>query len=350
MSRPHKNESLGLLPRMRLRHGAFYYVHPDKRWERLGTDFAAAKITAQRYNAGAEKFGTMAYYFGEFIRWCQGRAAAKKMAARTVKDYAANIAPLTAYLGHMSPTEITPPHVQAYLDLGVDLGRAVRVNREKACLSACITWIRTRRPEAELLINPCFGVRRNTETARERYVDNAEYAAVLKHATPMARAYAEIVYSTLQRPSDVLSWTRANIRTITLADGRKARALDFMQSKTKQNMRIEIAGHLATVIDKLTIDAIGVSLIHGRGRKAYTESGLASMWRRWCKKALAAGEITSTYGVMDLRAKGATDMYQRGESLERIQALMGHESVQTTERYIKRRLQIIVVANESKTA
>jgi integrase len=350
MSRPHKNESLGLLPRMRLKHGAFYYVHADKRWERLGTDFAAAKSIAQRYNAGAEKFGTMAYYFAEFIRWCQGRVAAKKMAARTAKDYAVNIAPLAAYLGHMAPTDITPPHVQSYLDLGIELGRAVRVNREKSCLSACLTWIRTRRPEAELLINPCFGVRRNTETARARYVDDAEYAAVLKRCTPMARAYAEIVTSTLQRPSDVLSWTRANIRTITLADGRKARILDFIQSKTGKNMHIEIDGHLAAVISRLNIDAIGVPLIHGRGRKAYTEGGLASMWRRWCNKALAANEITSTYGVMDLRAKGATDMHLRGESTERIQALMGHKSVQTTERYIKQRLQIIVVANEGKRA
>ena len=47
---------------------------------------------------------------------------------------------------------------------------------------------------------------------------------------------------------------------------------------------------------------------------------------------------------MDIRAKGATDMYLRGVPLERIQLLMGHKSVQTTEIYIKRLLQTISIA------
>jgi site-specific recombinase XerD len=41
---------------------------------------------------------------------------------------------------------------------------------------------------------------------------------------------------------------------------------------------------------------------------------------------------------MDVRAKGATDMYLAGVSLEQIQMLMGHRSVQTAEIYVKRLL------------
>lgn len=67
--------------------------------------------------------------------------------------------------------------------------------------------------------------------------------------------------------------------------------------------------------------------------------GIGAMLRRYCKKAKV-----KTFGLMDIRAKGATDMYLRGVPLERIQILMGHKSVTTTEIYIKRLLQTISIA------
>jgi integrase len=47
----------------------------------------------------------------------------------------------------------------------------------------------------------------------------------------------------------------------------------------------------------------------------------------------------------DLKAKGATDMYRAGVSIEHIQQLLGHESVTTTEVYIKARLPDISMPN-----
>ena len=53
------------------------------------------------------------------------------------------------------------------------------------------------------------------------------------------------------------------------------------------------------------------------------------------------------FGLRDLRAKGATDMYRadRG-SIHKIQALLGHKSVQTTEIYLKGLVSEIVRPNE----
>ncbi len=52
----------------------------------------------------------------------------------------------------------------------------------------------------------------------------------------------------------------------------------------------------------------------------------------------------------DMKAKGATDMFQSGVPLEQIQALCGHESVRTTEVYIKQHLTLVVQPNERKIA
>ena len=56
------------------------------------------------------------------------------------------------------------------------------------------------------------------------------------------------------------------------------------------------------------------------------------MFRRVVEKA-----GLKDFGPYDLKGKAATDMYRQRDSLERIQELLGHTSVTTTERYIKAR-------------
>jgi site-specific recombinase XerD len=47
-------------------------------------------------------------------------------------------------------------------------------------------------------------------------------------------------------------------------------------------------------------------------------------------------------GLYDLKGKAATDMFRAGVPLEQIQHLLGHESIRTTEIYIKARLPDLV--------
>jgi integrase len=49
--------------------------------------------------------------------------------------------------------------------------------------------------------------------------------------------------------------------------------------------------------------------------------------------------------MYDIKGKGATDMYRSGVPLERIQMLCGHDSVTTTEIYIKARMTAPIEAN-----
>jgi site-specific recombinase XerD len=85
------------------------------------------------------------------------------------------------------------------------------------------------------------------------------------------------------------------------------------------------------------------TLVHTEDGSPYTEDGLHAMLRRYCLKA-----GVRPFGLMDVRAKGATDMYLRGMPLETIQMLMRHSSVKTTEIYIKRLLQTVSIASPNR--
>jgi integrase len=86
-------------------------------------------------------------------------------------------------------------------------------------------------------------------------------------------------------------------------------------------------------------------LVHTTAGEPYTTDGFGAMLRRYCVKA-----GVPTFGLMDVRAKGATDMYLRDVPLEHIQQLMGHASKTTTEIYIKRLLATVRIAQPNQRA
>lgn len=56
----------------------------------------------------------------------------------------------------------------------------------------------------------------------------------------------------------------------------------------------------------------------------------------------------TSFGFYDMKGKGATDMWRSGVPLEQIQVLCGHESVTTTEVYVKSRWVDTVEPNKGK--
>jgi integrase len=353
MSGRRKNNPLGLAPRVYAKHGAFYYVHRDGRWEKLGTDIARANDRANLYNDSLGQFGTMAYWLDMFIVDCEARVKAGKLASRTLQDYERDIKPLkTCFKSPMLPSDIEPSHIQEYLEIGAKAGRPVRANREKACLSSCLSWlIRTGKVD-NLKINPCMrasGIKRNPESKRERYVSHDEYRDVFAVATPQVQAMMELTYRTLQRPeSDIIYWTLANLPN---KDGK--RILRNRQNKTGKTVDIEIAPDLEPLIDSLVgdIPKIGRTLICTNLGRQYTYDGLSSMLKRAiaaANKARAENGVTdkiSSFGFRDLKGKGATDMWLAGVPIELIQMLLGHEDKTTTEIYIKQRWRETAVSN-----
>jgi integrase len=342
VGRKRKDDSLGLPERVYVRRGSFYYVHRDTgRWEPLGKDLAAARKRAEHYNDPKGAYGTMTWFFDQFLVDCGQRVRAGKLSARTLADYTAYARPLKAYFGAMLPTEVEPNHVNAYLEMGVEHGRSVVANREKACLSSCFSWmLRSPIHNAGLQVNPCMrrsGIVRNPEKARDRYVTHAEYRATYDAAPPAVRLMMELVYRTLQRPEvDVLAWTPANIRS----KGAE-RVLHFRQSKTGRLVDIALTGRLGELV-AAAVGAVPVlhqPILHTtrtskrvQAGSRYTYDGISAMLKRAQRKAKVA-----SFGFRDLKGKGATDMWLAGMPIERIQLLCGHADAKTTEIYIKAR-------------
>ncbi len=339
MGRTRLNNDLRLPKRVYVRRGKFYYAHPGGAWEPLGSDIEVARQKGNHYNDPTGQHGTMRWFLDQFLIYFEELVQSGEKSPRTLKDYRANLVPLKLYFGDMTPERVRPEDVTRYLHAGKATNRAVRANREKACLSACFSYLIGHGliPKQD---NPCFkqfGVKRNREKPRDRYVTDAEMAAVKLVAGKSVAGMMDLVYATLQRPTDVIRWSGQDI-----AENGSQRVLRVYQHKTGKRLDIAITGDLAAALLRSGGHG-GQTFIHTTKGKQYTDDGLSSMLRRYCKKA-----GVQSFGFRDLKAKGATDMYQAGESLERIQHLCGHKSVKTTEIYVKRHLQEVVQPHTRK--
>lgn len=341
---------LGLETRVYPRHGAFYYVHPDGRWERLGTDKDAANRKARTYNDPQGRAGTLVHFFELFLIACAARVQASDLSQRTLDDYQEAIGteeapgPLRIYFAPpTSPLDVRPKHVQDYLDAGRKARRARRANLERACVSACFGWMLRTEQCPGLEVNPCLrasGVQRNPEVPRDRYVTDEEYGAVWDEAPSSVRLMMELAYRTLQRPeSDIILW---DSRIIVHRDG--AKMLHFEQHKTHQWMLIAVTPELEQLLprDDGNVRRLREPLVQRLDGKHYTYTGLSSMLkaaravanvRRKARKL----EPIPSFGFRDLKGKGATDMWRTGVDLRLIQALCGHKHQATTEVYVKQR-------------
>jgi hypothetical protein len=199
MGRRRKND-LGLEPRVYFSDGSYYYVHKSSsRWENLGKDKNAANAKGKLYNDPDRRAGTLVYWLDMFLVDCEARVALKspikgiRLSQRTLDDYRMTIGtdaepgPLRTYFpAPISPTDIEPGDIQAYLRDCAKAGRAVRGNREKGALSSCFGWLLREKKVDGLRTNPCLrsaGVQRNPEAKRARYVTDDEYEDVYEVAT-----------------------------------------------------------------------------------------------------------------------------------------------------------------------
>lgn len=360
MGRRRKNQDAGLESRVYERHGAFYYVHRDGRWQHLGRDKQTANRKARVFNDPVGRFGTIVYWLDLFIIECETRVKAGTMAQRTLDDYRNAIEISTKKDGSesdktgwlrryfsppMTPLDVTPNHIKRYLELGAQAGRPTQANREKACFSAFMSWLISTGQVPGLLVNPCLrasGVRRNPEAKRERYVTHEEFRAVWAKASKSVRVLMELTYRSLQRPeSDIIGWTTANV--ITDVDGR--RKLSFIQNKTHRPHLIALNPELEAMIPRPVGSVLKLRepLVRRLDGRAYTYTGISAM----LKKAIAAANKERSkagqpripsFGFRDLKGKGATDLYYIAKvPIEQIQQLLGHANKTTTEIYIKQR-------------
>lgn len=350
---------LGLEPRVYLNHGAFFYVHRDGRWERLGTDKDEANRQARIFNDPDGMAGTLSHFMDLFLADCTRRVGLKstvkgvKLSQRTLDDYQdafgtrEDPGPVREYFAApRTPYDVTPDAVQQFLRDEAEAGRPVQGNRRRAALSACFGWM-LRHPDKlvpGLKVNPCLqasGIQRNPESKRLRYVTHAEFREVMSVAPKSVRLLAELTYRTLQRPeSDIVGWDSS-----VISSEPAGRFLRFRQNKTGQPMAIAFSDELDELLPRAApgkVRKLVEPLVRRLDGHFYTYDGLSGM----LKEAIAAANVSrkargqariASFGYRDLKGKGATDMWLAGTPVEQIQALLGHANKTTTEIYVKQR-------------
>lgn len=309
--------------RMRRKGKRYYYRQRDGKEIALGPDLATARLRWAEFEnmslSDESLFKSLAdKYELEVI---------PKKATRTQADNKAELLLLRKVFDAMPVATIRPGHVRRYLDLRGKTA-PVRANREKALLSHIFNWAR----ERDLITcpNPCLGVKKFGEKAREVFVDDADYKAVWDKASAPVRDAMDLAMLTGQRPADVLKMARTDVR-----EG----CLEVRQGKTRKPLRIEIVGELAEVMKRITARHTEI----GRGKTVSSvylvqdEAGQPITYWRFVKMFQAARDASGQkWQFRDLRAKAGTEKTDESGSRE-AQRLLGHASVTTTEVYIRNR-------------
>ncbi len=166
-----------------------------------------------------------------------------------------------------------------------------------------------------------------------------------------------VAWANLEQPNETFGTLAVN----RMVDGKMVEVLSFEQGKTKAIVEIILSNDLKSALygtDKTLTNTVNSQkniasnefFIVNRNGNPYGLDGIDSNFRRALNKyreqvKANTGVKPKSFGIYDLKGKGATDMFQSGIALTYIQALAGHESVTTTEIYIKSRLNKPVVSN-----
>lgn len=285
-----------------LSHGWHFYRDHQLKWHKLGREWDyAAKIKFAELSGAEPAAGTVAELINAYIR-----DVSPTMAPNTHRDHLLQKVTLLAVFGQMRAQDVSSGHIAQFLEKRTDKRgkRApVRANREVALLSSVYNYA-MRLGVSGITANPCYGVRRNTERARTRYVTDAELKAVMDIAGGKWRAILQIMYSCGQRPSDIRTLKRSQL----FDDG-----IHFQPAKTAKRtgkkIIVEWSQDLRRAVDALLeLQSVSsVYVIAAKGHGCYTESGFKTEFGKIIRKAIAAGTLTERFHAHDLRAKAASD-------------------------------------------
>jgi integrase len=234
---------------------AFYYNGRDARGKRieiaLGRDLNEAKRKWAELECKPAPAHTSCM---KFIFERYEREIVPIKAARTQSDNRLSFVPLRQVFDSAPIDAITPQHIAQYRDkrkskakgAAPDTPATVRANREIALFSH--VWNMAREWGYTAKENPCKGVRKNKETPRDYYADDAVWNAVHALAADELKDAMDLAYLSGQRPADVLKMTFGDVR-----EG----ALEVRQNKTQKRLRIilndenGVPSQLGQVLDRI---------------------------------------------------------------------------------------------------
>ncbi|WP_099109886.1 tyrosine-type recombinase/integrase [Xenorhabdus sp. KJ12.1] len=261
----------------------------------------------------------------------------KDLALDTKKDYRKYANKLTPVFGKMSPDNVKPEHIRKYMDKR-GLSSRTQANREKTFFSRVYKWGYER---GMVKGNPCKGVKQYKEKARERYITDAEYAALYSVSPTVVKVAMELAYLCCARQADVLTLTHSQLmeKGIFIRQGKTGK--QQIKAWTK---RLEDTIKMSdTLITEPGIASIYV-ICQANGHK-YTRDGFNSRWRK--ARQMAKDEFPNldfNFTFHDLKAKGISDL--EGTLAEK-QVISGHKNITQTARY-DRKIEVVPVVGGQK--
>lgn len=265
-----------------------YYYGQDK--IPLGSDLNRAKLKWAELEAGGAILSPR--YVDVADRWEReaihiGRRK-KNRSAKTQREYRASLKELRVAFKDFLLDQIGPKHVLQYLD---ERSAKVMGNREIAVLSIIWNWARGKGLTDKA--NPCAGIEKNPESARTRYVQDAEFEAVYQRGDYVLQDTMDMLLLTSHNPSDVLSLTRQD-----MADG----TLWVRRGKTGKKLRFRIEGRLKAVLERILARPRAIASVYLIADEAGQPVDIYGINRRFKK---AKGD--ADWQLRDLRAKAVTD-------------------------------------------
>lgn len=328
-------------PRVYLKHGSLWFVDLARKWHKLCRADAGEVVMYQALAALVAALplsripAAIARFKDEYL---PGLAVTTQKEHERLLDIAGE--EFEAFdVPDVEPSDVSRSIKNRYA------GRPTAARHYKARLSTFFRWCVEQGLRSS---NPCREIWLKAPPRRDRYITDDEFgkirAALLvgddKKATragEMARAFAELCYLTLQRPTDVrrLLWSQVRDDVVAFkpsktAGSSGARVLVPITPAIRAVLERARAFVPKTKKGKEQKELKSIYVVHALDGSPYTMSGLRSAWKRACKRA---GVKNAT--IKDLRAKALTDARRAGYGKEALQVAAAHSSYETTEIYLK---------------
>ncbi len=260
------------------------------------------------------------------------------LSQRTRRDYKGYSSFVLKPFGKMLPKDIKPRHIRQYMDIR-GKNSHTQANREKAFISRVFRWGYER---GVVAVNPCQGVRQFTEKPRERYITDAEYAALYQAADILVQVAMEISYLCCARQGDVLALRRDQLMDegIFIRQGKTG-----VKQIKSWSPRLIAAINTAKTLPTNT-GVISTFILHQPNGMRYTSAGFVNHWRK--SKRIAESKHSNmnfNFTFHDLKAKGISDL---SGTLQEKQAISGHKNISQTARYDRKTKVVPTVDGQHK--
>jgi len=329
-----------LYPNIGKRTTSYGYKLPDGKWAfRLSaatTDKdAVARIRAEAIeranvlNGVAPSTGPTEDLIRAYFAWQKGlpEDSEDRKAAGTLIENEREAKRLIKTFGRVKPSQIRPVHVYKYLAGRAKEEAPAKGNKEIALLSAVLEFGRRR---GELEDNPCRGIKYNKTRPRQKYVEAADVALMMKVARARGGSYLilalclQVAYLTVSRPDEMRALMRQAVKDegVVVAVGKRKKG------QVQRYKLIEWSPDLrAAVEEALSLQRTSSLYVFGNtSGQVYSRSGFNTILSRlmgYCEKQAVEDQVTFTrFTLADMRPTAVTDRMQEGDA--RIIDATGH--------------------------